>query len=83
MELYAPEQVKAICLRGGYILKDSGGKPDIIQSLPVVGNGSTLGGGKIDWRGHNVRVVSLPSTDVTQIICAGRGMYRESGTTGA
>ncbi len=45
-----PEQVKAIA-RGGYILKDSGGKPDII----LIATGSemeiTLRRRKIDWRG--------------------------------
>ncbi|VEB49944.1 transketolase 2 [Salmonella enterica subsp. enterica serovar Havana] len=46
-----PEQVKAIA-RGGYILKDSGGKPDIILNRYRIGNGNyPPGGGKIDWRG--------------------------------
>lgn len=46
-----PEQVKAIA-RGGYILKDSGGKPDII----LIATGSEMeitlrAAEKIDWRG--------------------------------
>ncbi len=63
-----PEQVKAIA-RGGYMvfLKDSGGKPDIILDRYRIENGNSHppcgGKGKnSDWRGHNVRVVSLPST---------------------
>lgn len=59
-----PEQVNDIA-RGGYILKDAGGKPDLI----LIATGSeveiaVLAAEKLLAEGHNVRVVSLPSTDV-------------------
>lgn len=59
-----PDQVKEIA-RGGYILKDAGGKPDLI----LIATGSeveitVLAAEKLAGEGHNVRVVSLPSTDV-------------------
>ncbi|SNY70825.1 transketolase [Enterobacter sp. CC120223-11] len=70
-----PEQVKAIA-RGGYVLKDSGGKPDLI----LIATGSeieitVLAAEKLTGAGHNVRVVSLPSTDVFD---AQDEAYRES-----
>lgn len=70
-----PEQVKAIA-RGGYILKDSGGKPDII----LIATGSEMeitlqAAEKLTGEGHNVRVVSLPSTDIFD---AQDEAYRES-----
>ncbi len=60
----SPEQLKAIS-RGGYILKDSDGTPDII----LIATGSEMeitvqAADKLAAEGHNVRVVSLPSTDV-------------------
>lgn len=59
-----PEQVQAIA-RGGYVLKDAGGKPDLI----LIATGSeveitVLAAEKLLANGVNVRVVSLPSTDV-------------------
>lgn len=59
-----PEQVKEIA-RGGYVLKDAGGKPDLI----LIATGSeveitVLAAERLRGEGHNVRVVSLPSTDV-------------------
>ncbi|HKS35171.1 MAG TPA: transketolase [Enterobacteriaceae bacterium] len=59
-----PEQVSGIA-RGGYVLKDAGGKPDLI----LIATGSeveiaVLAAEKLLAEGHNVRVVSLPSTDV-------------------
>ena len=59
-----PDQVKDIA-RGGYVLKDAGGKPDLI----LIATGSeveitVLAAEKLTGEGHNVRVVSLPSTDV-------------------
>ena len=70
-----PEQLKAVA-RGGYILKDSGGKPDII----LIATGSEveitmLAADKLTAEGHKVRVVSLPSTDVFD---AQDESYRES-----
>uniref|UniRef100_UPI003D769F39 transketolase-like TK C-terminal-containing protein n=1 Tax=Salmonella enterica TaxID=28901 RepID=UPI003D769F39 len=52
-----PEQVNAIA-RGGYIPKDSGGKPDII----LMATGSEMeithqAAEKLTGEGHNVRVV--------------------------
>ncbi len=60
----SPEQLKAIS-RGGYILKDSDGTPDII----LIATGSEMeitvqAADKLTTEGHKVRVVSLPSTDV-------------------
>lgn len=60
----SPEQLKAVS-RGGYILKDCGGTPDII----LIATGSemeitVLAADKLTAEGHKVRVVSLPSTDV-------------------
>lgn len=51
--------------RGGYVLKDGGGKPDII----LIATGSEmeitlLAAEKLTGEGRNVRVVSLPSTDI-------------------
>lgn len=70
-----PEQVKAIS-RGGYILKDSDGTPDVI----LIATGSemeitTLAADKLTAEGHKVRVVSLPSTDIFD---AQDEAYRES-----
>ena len=53
-----PEQVKNIA-RGGYILKDSGGKPDVI----LIATGSEVeitvkAAEKLTAEGHAVRVVS-------------------------
>ncbi|MBA0035363.1 transketolase [Pantoea sp. BIGb0393] len=58
------EQVANIA-RGGYVLKDSAGTPDAI----IIATGSeieiALGAAeKLTAGGHNIRVVSLPSTDV-------------------
>lgn len=70
-----PEQLKAI-ERGGYILKDSQGTPDII----LIATGSEVeitvnAADKLTQEGHKVRVVSLPSTDVFD---AQDEEYRES-----
>ncbi|MCZ0199244.1 transketolase-like TK C-terminal-containing protein, partial [Escherichia coli] len=70
-----PSQVKEIA-RGGYVLKDSGGKPDII----LIATGSEMeitlqAAEKLVGEGHNVRVVSLPSTDIFD---AQDEEYRES-----
>ncbi|TNV20218.1 transketolase [Buttiauxella sp. B2] len=70
-----PQQVKAIS-RGGYILKDSDGKPDVI----LIATGSemeitVLAADKLTAEGHKVRVVSLPSTDIFD---AQDEAYRES-----
>ncbi|KFC06583.1 transketolase [Trabulsiella guamensis ATCC 49490] len=70
-----PEQVQEIA-RGGYVLKDAGGKPDII----LIATGSeveitVLAAEKLRAEGVNVRVVSLPSTDVFD---AQDEAYRES-----
>jgi transketolase len=70
-----PEQLKAVS-RGGYILKDSDGTPDII----LIATGSemeitVLAAEKLTAEGHKVRVVSLPSTDVFD---AQDEAYRES-----
>ncbi|SQC91813.1 Transketolase 2 [Cedecea neteri] len=59
-----PEQLKAIA-RGGYILKDSDGKPDLI----LIATGSEVeitveAAAVLSKEGHKVRVVSIPSTDV-------------------
>ncbi|MGB3251463.1 transketolase [Buttiauxella gaviniae] len=69
------EQVSAIS-RGGYILKDSGGTPDVI----LIATGSemeitVLAADKLAAEGHKVRVVSLPSTDIFD---AQDEAYRES-----
>lgn len=70
-----PEQLKAI-ERGGYILIDSQGTPDII----LIATGSEIeitvnAAAQLTQEGHNVRVVSLPSTDVFD---AQDEAYRES-----
>ncbi|EHM44520.1 transketolase [Yokenella regensburgei] len=70
-----PEQVQDIA-RGGYVLKDAGGKPDLI----LIATGSeveitVLAAEKLRAEGVNVRVVSLPSTDVFD---AQDPAYRES-----
>ncbi|MCW1875368.1 transketolase [Erwinia sp. INIA-01] len=62
--------------RGGYILKDSDGTPEVI----LIATGSeveiTLGAAeKLTASGHKVRVVSLPSTDLFD---AQDAAYRES-----
>ncbi|WBU50638.1 transketolase [Kosakonia pseudosacchari] len=59
-----PEQVQAIS-RGGYILKDCDGKPDLI----LIATGSEMeitvnAAEQLTQEGHKVRVVSLPSTDI-------------------
>ncbi|MGR4049672.1 transketolase [Kosakonia cowanii] len=59
-----PEQVKAIG-KGGYILKDSDGKPDLI----LIATGSEMeitmkAAEQLSSEGVKVRVVSLPSTDI-------------------
>ena len=59
-----PEQVQEIA-RGGYVLKDAGGKPDLI----LIATGSEVeiavqAAETLLASGVNVRVVSLPSTDV-------------------
>lgn len=69
------EQVSAIS-RGGYILKDNGGTPDVI----LIATGSemeitVLAADKLAAEGHKVRVVSLPSTDIFD---AQDEAYRES-----
>ena len=71
----AVEQVQNIA-RGGYVLKDAGGKPDLI----LIATGSeveitVLAAEKLLAKGVNVRVVSLPSTDVFD---AQEEAYRES-----
>ena len=58
------EQIKAIS-RGGYILIDSVGRPDII----IIATGSEISlaveaSKKLSDKGRQVRVVSMPSTDV-------------------
>lgn len=70
-----PEQLRAIS-RGGYILKECEGYPEII----LIATGSEVelavkAAGKLDEQGHKVRVVSLPSTDVFD---AQDEAYRES-----
>lgn len=70
-----PDQVQEIA-RGGYILKDAGGKPDLI----LIATGSeveitVLAAEKLRAEGVNVRVVSLPSTDTFD---AQDEAYRES-----
>ncbi len=62
--------------RGGYVLKDSDGTPEVI----LIATGSeveiTLGAAaKLTASGHKVRVVSLPSTDLFD---AQDAAYRES-----
>lgn len=59
-----PEQVKAIS-KGGYILKDSDGKPELI----LIATGSEMeitmkAAEQLSSEGVKVRVVSLPSTDI-------------------
>ena len=63
-----PDQVKAIA-KGGYVLKDAGCKPDLI----LIATGSeveitVLAAEKLRAEGVNVRVVSLPSTDVLDVL---------------
>jgi len=70
-----PEQLSAI-ERGGYILQDSQGTPDII----LIATGSEVeitvnAANQLTQEGHKVRVVSLPSTDVFD---AQDEAYRES-----
>ncbi|EGT4276723.1 transketolase [Cronobacter sakazakii] len=71
----SPQQLKDVA-RGGYILKDAGGKPDLI----LIATGSEVGiavqaAEKLRGDGVAVRVVSLPSTDVFD---AQDEAYRES-----
>ena len=70
-----PQQVSDIA-RGGYILQDSEGTPDVI----LIATGSEVeitvqAAEKLRSEGHKVRVVSLPSTDVFE---AQDEAYRES-----
>jgi transketolase len=70
-----PAQLENIS-RGGYVLKDSDGTPEVI----LIATGSeveiTLGAAeKLTASGHKVRVVSLPSTDLFD---AQDAAYRES-----
>ncbi|KIC85865.1 transketolase [Pantoea agglomerans] len=70
-----PEQIENI-KRGGYVLKDCDGTPEVI----LIATGSeieiTLGAAdKLASGGHKVRVVSLPSTDLFD---AQDAAYRES-----
>ncbi|KAF6676079.1 transketolase [Pantoea sp. EKM21T] len=70
-----PEQIENI-KRGGYVLKDCDGTPEVI----LIATGSeieiTLGAAdKLTLGGHKVRVVSLPSTDLFD---AQDAAYRES-----
>lgn len=69
------EQVAAI-RRGGYVLKDSVGTPDLI----IIATGSEVelavqAAAKLTDAGHKVRVVSMPSTDVFD---AQDAAYREA-----
>ncbi|EOL9021038.1 transketolase [Cronobacter dublinensis] len=71
----SPQQLKDIA-RGGYILKDAGGKPDLI----LIATGSEVeiavqAAEQLRGDGVAVRVVSLPSTDVFD---AQDEAYRES-----
>jgi len=69
------EQIENIS-RGGYVLKDAAGTPDAI----IIATGSEVGlavaaAEELDNKGRNVRVVSMPSTDVFD---AQDEAYRES-----
>ncbi|ELQ6220554.1 transketolase [Cronobacter turicensis] len=71
----SPQQLKDVA-RGGYILKDAGGKPDLI----LIATGSEVeiavqAAEQLRGDGVAVRVVSLPSTDVFDAQDEG---YRES-----
>ncbi|EOL8956785.1 transketolase [Cronobacter dublinensis] len=71
----SPQQLKDVA-RGGYILKDAGGKPDLI----LIATGSEVeiavqAAEQLRGNGVAVRVVSLPSTDVFD---AQDEAYRES-----
>ncbi|EOZ4672534.1 transketolase [Cronobacter sakazakii] len=71
----SPQQLKDVA-HGGYILKDAGGKPDLI----LIATGSEVeiavqAAEKLRGDGVAVRVVSLPSTDVFD---AQDEAYRES-----
>ncbi|EMA1799544.1 transketolase [Cronobacter turicensis] len=71
----SPQQLKDV-VRGGYILKDAGGKPDLI----LIATGSEVeiavqAAEQLRGDGVAVRVVSLPSTDVFD---AQDEAYRES-----
>ncbi|EPS2709029.1 transketolase [Cronobacter turicensis] len=71
----SPQQLKDVA-RGGYILKDAGGKPDLI----LIATGSEVeiavqAAEQLRGDGVGVRVVSLPSTDVFD---AQDEAYRES-----
>lgn len=62
-----PEQVANIA-RGGYILSDCDGQPDVI----LIATGSEVGitadaATQLSKAGHKVRVVSMPSTDVFEM----------------
>jgi transketolase len=59
------EQQLANVAKGGYVLLDSDGEPDVI----LIGTGSEVGvamdaAGQLQQKGHKVRVVSMPSTSV-------------------
>jgi transketolase len=74
-QLRTVEQVNAIS-KGGYILSDSHGAPDLI----LIATGSEVGlaaqaAAKLRENGTNVRLVSMPSTDVFD---AQDAAYRES-----
>ena len=71
----SPEQIDAIA-KGGYILKDCDGQPDVI----LIATGSEMeitvkAAEALTQEGHKVRVVSLPSTDVFE---AQDESYKES-----
>jgi transketolase len=71
----SPEQI-ALIERGGYILKDAAGTPDAI----VLATGSEVAlameaASQLEGKGHKVRVVSMPATDVFD---AQDEAYRES-----
>ncbi len=62
--------------RGGYVLKDDGGVPDLI----LIATGSEVGlaveaAGKLEAKGRKVRIVSMPSVDLFEAQDVG---YRES-----
>lgn len=70
-----PAQVAAI-RRGGYVLKDCAGTPDLI----IIATGSEVelavqAAAQLGEKGHKVRVVSMPSTDVFD---AQDAAYREA-----
>jgi transketolase len=71
----SPEQIQAI-RKGGYVLKDAGGTPDLI----LIATGSEVelavkSADELTAKGKKVRVVSIPSTNVFE---AQDEAYRES-----